>query len=192
MSFVEVYKTRRQNIYKRVEETPVVYKVSLAFLFACLTGAGALLRFHVPFTPVPVTLQVFFVLLSGVILGKYYGGLSQALYIGLGFIGIPWFTTPAALFGVTGGYIIGFVFASIAVGWFSEKPFARKVPYTIVPMLAGLGIIYACGALQLGVLMGLNLYQTLLIGMVPFIAVDLIKVSVASLAGPLFWLDKRT
>ena len=106
MSVVEVYKTKRRDIFKRVEETPVVYKLSLAFLFACLTGAGAMLRFHVPFTPVPVTLQVFFVLFSGAVLGKTYGGLSQGIYIGLGFVGIPWFTTSAALLGVTGGYIV--------------------------------------------------------------------------------------
>jgi len=190
MSYVEVYKTKRQDIFRWVDEASVVYRISLALLFACLTGAGAMLRFYVPFTPVPVTLQVLFVLLSGAVLGKYYGGLSQALYIGLGFIGIPWFTTSAALFGVTGGYIFGFVFASAAVGWISEKTFVRKVPYSMVPMLVGLGIIYACGALQLGIMMELSLHQTLLIGVVPFIAVDLIKVFVASLAGSLILPEK--
>jgi biotin transport system substrate-specific component len=180
MSFVEVYKTKRQDIFRRVEETPVVYKLSLAFLFACLTGAGAMLRFHVPFTPVPVTLQVLFVLLSGAVLGKSYGGLSQALYIGLGFVGIPWFTTSTALFGVTGGYIIGFVFAAVIVGWLYEKPLVRKIPYTLVPMLIGLGIIYTCGALQLGLLMEIGLYDTLLLGVIPFMVLDLFKVFFAS------------
>jgi biotin transport system substrate-specific component len=182
MPVVDVYKTKRQNIFRRVEETPVVYKLSLAFLFACLTGAGAMLRFHVPFTPVPVTLQVFFVLLSGAILGKHYGGLSQTLYIGLGFVGIPWFTTSAALFGVTGGYIVGFVFAAIAVGWLNEKPLMRRVPYAMIPMMVGLGIIYACGALQLGLLMDFGLYETLLMGVIPFIVVDMLKVFGASFA----------
>jgi len=67
-------------------------KVALAFAFACFTGILAQLRFYLPYTPVPVTGQVFAVLLSGVILGKWYGGMSQGLYAGLGRSRDSWFS----------------------------------------------------------------------------------------------------
>ena len=53
-------------------------------VFIVLTFLGAYLRVYLPFTPVPVTLQTFFVLLSGAILGKRLGAISQAGYIILG------------------------------------------------------------------------------------------------------------
>ncbi|MEA2054934.1 MAG: biotin transporter BioY [Candidatus Thermoplasmatota archaeon] len=182
MSFVEVYKTKRYHLFKRINEAGFVCKLSMAFLFACLTGVGAMIRIYLPFTPVPLTLQVFFVLLSGVVLGKYYGGLSQAVYAGFGLLGVPWFTSPSALFGVTGGYIIGFIFASMAVGWVNEKMKIKRLPYAFIPMLLGVGIIYAFGSLQFSLVMHTSMYETMMMAVVPFIALDTIKAFGASLA----------
>ncbi|MDD5778992.1 MAG: biotin transporter BioY [Candidatus Thermoplasmatota archaeon] len=180
MSFVELYKTQRSQLFRHIREANVVLKVSLAFLFACLTGASALLRFYVPFTPVPFTLQVLVVLLSGALLGKYYGGLSQVLYASLGLVGIPWFTSPAALAGVTGGYIVGFVFAAVAVGWLTEKTGLRRFPHSLVPALVGLALIYGLGALQFSLLMHTGLRETLLLAVAPFVALDIVKAAAAS------------
>jgi biotin transport system substrate-specific component len=128
-------------------------------------------------------MQVFFVLLSGVVLGKYYGGLSQAMYAGLGFFGIPWFTSPSALYGITGGYIIGFVFASMAVGWINEKRDKKNLSRAFISMALGVGIIYALGALQFSLVMHTGMYETMMMAVIPFIAFDMVKAFGASMAG---------
>src|SRR3972149_4985549 len=88
--------------------------LSLSFAFAAFTGVCAQVRFYLPFTPVPVTGQVFAVLLCGVLLGPAFGAFSQLLYIALGVAGGPWFVLGPV--GPTGGYIVGFVLAPAIVG----------------------------------------------------------------------------
>ena len=66
--------------------TSYAHKVMLAFMFAGLTGLGAFIKVYTPISPVPFTLQTFFVLMSGVMLGRYWGGLSQGLYVLIGLV----------------------------------------------------------------------------------------------------------
>ena len=180
MDFVDAYRAKRQYVFAKIDEASFAYKLSLSFLFACLTGIGAMLRLYTPFTPVPITMQVFFVLLSGSILGKYYGGLSQMMYAFLGFAGIPWFTHPSAIFGITGGYIIGFVFAAFAVGWAREK---AKTKFALpLSMMLGVAIIYTFGAFQFSLIMKTTIYETIMMAVLPFIAIDFIKAAGASAA----------
>jgi len=178
MDFIDAYRIKRQYVFTKIDEAGFAYKLSLSFLFACLTGMGAMMRIYTPFTPVPITMQVFFVLMSGAILGKYYGGLSQAMYAFLGFAGIPWFTHSSAIFGVTGGYIIGFVFAAVAVGWVRERA-KTKIALTLSMML-GVTIIYAFGAFQFSLIMKTSIYETMMMAVVPFIAIDFAKAAGAS------------
>ena len=115
------YQNLRYNFFKWRYEADFIYKLMLSFLFACFTGIAAQLRIYLPFTPVPITAQVFAVLLSGVVLGSRYGMTSQAIYVGLGCLGLPWFANLRGgievLTGVTGGYLIGLV-ESIGGGLF--------------------------------------------------------------------------
>jgi len=75
--------------------------------FLPLTALGAFVRVPLPFTPVPITLQTFFVLLSGAFLGRRSGSLTQLLYLVMGVCGAPIFTGAASgwiyLLGPTGG-----------------------------------------------------------------------------------------
>lgn len=64
--------------------------MTLSALFAVLTALGAFIR--IPFPLVPITLQTFFVFLSGTLLGSRAGALAQVLYVGMGLIGLPVFT----------------------------------------------------------------------------------------------------
>ena len=183
-TFVDVYKNKRDSFFKWRSETTVVHKVVMAFTFACFTGMGAYVKFYLPFTPVPLTLQVFFVLLSGVVLGKWYGGLSQTIYVGLGAIGIPWFTTQSALIGVTGGYLLGFIFAAEMIGRFTDKNIQlRNFQGMLVLMFLAVGIIYAFGALQFSLIMGTNFYETMTLAVLPFIVGDVLKAGVAATIG---------
>jgi len=143
MDFMDVYRVKRQYVFTKIEEAGFAYKISLSFLFACLTGIGAMMRLYTPFTPVPITMQVFFVLLSGALLGKYYGGLSQ------------------------------FVFASFAVGLAGER--AKTKTTLMLSMLMGVAIIYAFGAFQFSLIMKTGIYETVMMAILPFIAIDFVK-----------------
>lgn len=159
-------------------------KVTLAFAMALLIGIAAQMRVPLPGTPVPVTGQVFAVLLCGVFLGGGYGTLSQLFYIGLGSLGLPVFNGLSAgsaiLLGVTGGYIVGFIPAVLMIGLIVNK-MNKKNPLTLAcAMLGGVGIIYLFGAAQFAVFTGAGMYQTLTMAVVPFIAWDIVKALAAA------------
>jgi biotin transporter BioY len=96
-----------------------------AALFAALTAAVAWFKIPLPFTPVPITLQTLAVLLSGVMLGSYYGALSMIIYLLLGAIGLPVFAGGGsgigALLGPTGGYLFSYPIAAFVIGKMKEK-----------------------------------------------------------------------
>lgn len=169
---ISVYGTRKQHVFAKIEGI-AFHKLSLSFLFACLTGIGAMIKFYTPFTPVPITMQVFFVLLSGALLGRYYGSLSQIMYVGLGMAGISWFANPAALFGITGGYLIGFIVAPYIVDLFKEKSM-------MLAMLMGIGVIYLFGAIQFYLLTSLPLNKVFMLAVMPFIGIDIAKAFAAA------------
>jgi biotin transport system substrate-specific component len=142
-------------------------------------------RIPLPFTPVPLTGQVFAVLLAGVALGGFYGGLSQAIYVGAGAAGLPWFSGwsggLAVLGGPTGGYLIGFILAAELIGRVSERrPGARGYLPQLGLMLAGVLIIYTCGVLHLALVLRFGFGTALLTGAVPFIGADLAKALLAA------------
>ncbi|MBU4221262.1 MAG: biotin transporter BioY, partial [Euryarchaeota archaeon] len=166
-------------------ESTFANKVMLAFGFACLTGLLAQVRFYLPFTPVPVTGQVFAVLLAGVILGKLYGGLSQGLYAGIGAAGLPWFSGMTGgidiLSGVTGGYVVGFIAAALVIGWFTDR-YVRSRSYIglFTIMLLGIALIYLFGVVQLSLVLGVNAQKAFELGALPFIGVDVYKALIAA------------
>ena len=89
-------------------------------LMAALTAVGAQISIPLPFTPVPFTLQVPMVVLSGLLLGVRYGALSQVVYLLLGAIGLPVFAKFSAglgiILGPTGGYLVSYPFAAAVAG----------------------------------------------------------------------------
>ena len=179
------YESVKINFFKWRFESTFANKVALAFGFACLTGLLAQVRFYLPFTPVPVTGQVFAVLLSGVILGKWYGGLSQGLYAGIGAAGLPWFTGMKGgidvLSGVTGGYIVGFIAAALVIGWFTDR-YIRSRSFTglLILMVFGIGVIHLFGVIQLSAILHLSAQTAFEKGSLPFIAVDAYKAMIAA------------
>ena len=179
------YNSAKYDFFKWRSESTFFYKFVLALCFAGLTGLLAQLRFYLPYTPVPVTGQVFAVLLSGVILGKWYGGLSQGLYAGIGAIGIPWFAGAksgmAVLLGVDGGYILGFIAASLIIGWFTDKYVrSRSFMGLFSLMVLGILVIYVFGVIQLSLVLSVNTEKAIALGALPFIGVDLYKALIAA------------
>ena len=158
-------------------------KLGLALILAAVTGLAAQVRYPLPNTPVHVTGQVFAVLLSGVLLGSGWGGLSQVLYVGLGAVALPWFSGGAVgqPLGPTAGYLVGFIPAAIVVGWATERFFwARYFWPQVIVMLIGVVIIYTFGAIGFSLLMGTGLQPTLTQSVFPFVPFDLAKAIAAA------------
>lgn len=145
-----------------------------------MVGVGTALmavfsQLSIPLPSVPLTLQVFGVVIISVILGKKLGTLSIIVFMLLGAIGLPVFAGFTGglniITGATGGYIIGFVFMAFIIGYFIEKD---KKALAFIGVYLGLAVDYIFGVIQLKLLMGLTLEGALVAGLYPFIIKDLI------------------
>ena len=188
ITIVEKYIRARYLFFKWRHSSALVNKTALALGMACLTGLVAQIKISLPWTPVPITGQTFAVLLAGVLLGRWWGGISQAIYIVMGVIGIPWFANfsggYSVLFGPTGGYLIGFILSALLIGHFTDKYVRTRnfLPMFGLMLFANFILIHGVGLLQLGLWFyiakgtGLTLWRLLWMGTIPFIVGDIIKI----------------
>lgn len=193
--FIDINKDKIHEIqmswYSWRNNASTTTMVLLSFLVACFTGLMAQVSIAIPWSPVLITFQTFAVLLAGVFLGSKWGGFSMILYTVLGILGMPWFTSMHSglewIFSASGGYIIGFILASIFIGHvFDNYTTARKPIQTVILMLiANFVVIYIPGLLGLSNFMINNgkpvtITGLLIAGVVPFIVGDLLKIAMAS------------
>ncbi len=154
-------------------------------VFIILTAFSAFVRIPLPFTPVPLTLQTLFVIFSGALLGRRLGVFSQAGYVLLGLTGFEVFTGFGSgtlyLLGPTGGYLVGFILASFITGkLFSEAAHQRRRTF-VVFLCAGAVILFS-GTLWLKAYLSCSFSQAFLLGFLPFVPGDLLKVVFATVA----------
>ena len=142
-------------------------------LMAALTAVGAIIAIPVvPFSPVPITLQTMFVLLSGLILGPKGGALAMLLYLVAGALGLPVFSGGkaglAVFLGPTGGFLIGFVPSAFLCG-FAKR--ARLMPFwgTLSFCVVATALTLAIGTAQLAFLLQISFGKALAIGVIPFL-----------------------
>ncbi|MCD6559927.1 MAG: biotin transporter BioY [Palaeococcus sp.] len=156
-------------------------EITLTALFAALTAIGA--QISIPLGEVPITLQVLFVLLSGLILGARLGFMSQAIYVLMGALGLPVFAGFKGglpiIYGPTGGYIIAFPLAALIAGFIATEK--ENVYGYAIASLSGVLIIYLLGWLRLGFFLGRDFEKAFILGIAPFILVDSLKGVVAVL-----------
>ena len=132
--------------------------------------------------PVPFTMQPFAVLLAGLVLGGRDGALAMATYAGLIALGFPVDSNnigTAALFGPTGGYIIGFVFAAGAVGWIVEHG-ANNFWIRAGAGFVGIAVIYVFGIVVLKNVVGMDWSAAWAAGGRPFLGLDILKALIAA------------
>jgi biotin transport system substrate-specific component len=185
--YIDGYKNARLNLFKRRYELSFINKIILALSFACLTGLLAQLRFYIPGTPVPVTGQVFGVILAGVLMGTW-GGISQVMYIGIGAAGIPWFAGLNGgigyIVGPTGGYLVGFILAAFFIGFIVDRYLKSRKFFSMMLLMlfSTFVLIYIPGLIYLYIYTGTILGVTELLTMcvLPFIAADFVKAVVAA------------
>lgn len=181
---------RRLGVTERVRDAVAVIG------FALLTALAAQVKFHLGFTPVPITGQTFAVLLAGGTLGMSRGAASQALYWAMGLMGLPFFAGGDGGWesgtGATMGYLAGFIVASALVGYMAERRADRNVITSLAAMTMGSVVIYAMGALWLAFDLGIPVADgddsALALGVTPFLAGDVLKVAIASAVTPSAWL----
>ncbi|HLH51466.1 MAG TPA: biotin transporter BioY, partial [Roseiarcus sp.] len=152
-------------------------RASLAALAVIGTLALTLsAKVQVPFYPVPMTLQTLVVLILGAAFGARLAGATVALYLAEGLIGLPVFAGASAgpiyMAGPTGGYLLGFLVAAIAIGSLAERGWDRSGPRLLAAMALGHALIFAFGFAWLAGLIGAE--KAWALGVAPFFAATLV------------------
>jgi biotin transport system substrate-specific component len=184
-----------------------------------LVAGLAQVSIKLPFTPVPITGQTLGVLLVGAALGPVLGGMSLALYLVEGMVGLPFFAegrsatagqlfSPDPLF-ASAGYLWGFLAAGVIVGWLAKRSWDRTLKGSIGMMLIGAVVLYIPGLIWLGSALGIPVIDSstafacsgapdfvgcdaLELGLYPFVIGDLFKLLLAAGILPAAWkLVKR-
>ncbi len=160
-------------------------------LMAAVTAVAAQIAIPLPFSPVPFTLQVLAVVLSGLLLGPLHGALAQGIYVLVGAVGVPVFAQFSGgmgkILGPTGGYLLSYPLAAAVAGLAAHAALnatrSRALTTSFLWGTAGLAIIYALGATWLATITDLPMAAALAQGVLPFVAFDLVKVGLAALVG---------
>ena len=164
--------------------------------FAVVVGASlfvalcAHITLPLPFTPVPLTVQNFAVLLVGLVLGSRRGFAALALYLAEGAMGLPFFnpTGPggiAQLLGPTGGYLIAYPVVAFVAGWLWERG-SRGFARALAASVAGEIVLFAGGVSWLMVIAHVPFVQAAAFGLYPFLFAEIIKVMAAAGAASRF------
>jgi biotin transport system substrate-specific component len=194
------------NAFIKTKEETTMYATRLSFdranivlrdallvsFFVALTALGAQFAIRLPLSPVPITLQVLMVLLSGLALGRRRGFSSQLGYLTAGALGLPVFAGGTGgvgvLLGPTGGYLLAFPVAAFAAGMVSERLRWFQGPSALLASFLAVAVIYAGGGLWLAAWLygtgspsvGSALAGSWRLGVKPFILFDLVKAGLAS------------
>ena len=143
---------------------------------------------QIPFWPVPITMQTFAVLLLGAAYGWRLGGTAVLLYLAEGAVGLPVFAKGGGLayfLGPTGGYLVGFLLAALAVGWLAQRGWDRSVVTTVAAMLVGELIIFGLGVAWLEQFIGID--KAIAAGVTPFLWGETAKIALATALLPATW-----
>jgi len=158
-------------------------------LFAALTAIGAFLHFQ--FMHATITLQCFFTAMAGLLLGARLGALSQALYVGLGLVGLPIFAAGGGfsyVFNPTFGFLLGLIPAAWVIGRLAEK---NRTPMRLaLACAAGFAVLYAIGLPYIALIV--NVYNGGAVSaaklatayMLPYLPGDCLKIVVSVLLAP--------
>jgi biotin transport system substrate-specific component len=148
--------------------------------FVILTAIGA--QIEIPVRPVPFTLQTFFVLMAGALLGKRMGTASMILYVILGILGLPVFsggtTGVARIMGPTGGYLLSFPVVAFLTGYLTEQ--RKEYWWLLVSMTAGALVYFFMGLIYLNFIFMHDWTRSFNYGFLIFSWWDMIKIAGAA------------
>ena len=144
--------------------------------------------FSIPIGPVPISLATFCLYIAVILLGGRKAFIVCLMYLLIGFVGLPVFSGfsggPMKLLGPTGGYFLGYLLLTMIVGWFVDK-FPKKRVMCLLGFILGTASCYLTGTAWLAFQMNMNFVSALLVGVVPFLVGDVIKIVAAMWIGTL-------
>ena len=140
-----------------------------------------------PYTPVPISLGTFGVTLMALLYGRKLGTATILSYVAAGSLGAPIFAGGKAgsLFSPTGGYILGYIAATIILGYLADRGITKSYVKTILSLMLSSAIILTLGSLVLSLFVpGKNAFM---IGVLPFLPGDALKSTTTTLLLPTLW-----
>ena len=172
----------------------------LISLFAAMTSVGAFIAIPIPFSPVPVVLQIFFIIFMGLVLTPSMSAASVGLYLFLGAVGFPifaggtggiaHFTSPSA------GYLVSYLPAAVIGSTITKKYYKMDANFTeksainkglwidLLSIVAMIIVIYIGGILWLKYRLNITWTKSILVGVIPFIPGDIVKCAAAIILAP--------
>lgn len=163
----------------------IVKNTVLIGLFSAVICVCSLVS--IPLFGVPITLQGFGIYTALLILGGARGSAAVAVYIFIGAIGMPVFSGFSGgfgrLFDASGGYIFGFMIASL-VFWVLTSIFGDKKCYLIIFTVVSQLVIYICGALWFALAYSseAEFWGVITVCILPFVIPDAMKIALAFFA----------
>jgi len=162
--------------------------LALVLAGAAVITASALITIPLPFTPVPITLATLGVMGVGASLGPVRGASSAGVYLLLGAVGAPIFSDgQSGVMLPTFGYVVGYVLAAFIAGQLARRRADRRPVTTFALAALGTLVLYLCGGAWLAVSLGLDLRQTFLLGVAPFLLGDALKALALTVLLPSVW-----
>ena len=182
----------KQNILNDVIKIKTKEKEFFKSIFFVLSGViflSIMSQLIIPlyFTPVPISLGSFGVMLIALLYGRKLGTATVLSYVVAGSLGAPIFAgfKAGSLFSPTGGYILGYIAAALILGFLFDKGIAKSYVKTFLSLLLVSVIIFILGALVL--MLFVPIKNVFMAGVLPFIPGDMLKVVAATLLFPRLW-----
>ncbi|MBO6853286.1 MAG: biotin transporter BioY [Marivivens sp.] len=152
-------------------------------------------KIRVPMWPVPITMGTFAVLTIGAAYGPRLGLATMAGYLLVGVMGFDVFAGSSAevsglayMMGGTGGYLVGYVLATVALGYAARRSWDRTLLGMALALIVGNVLIYLPGLAWLSALYSdASFSQILAWGLTPFLVGDVLKLALAALLVPGIW-----
>ena len=164
------------------------YLVLTALISALLCIVGPL-TIPIPISPVPITLLNLVLCISLYLVEWKQALLSVFIYLLLGLVGLPVFSSFrggfSVLAGPTGGYLIGYLFFVLVSG-ILILTFPQKKAWCAIGFIIGLVTLYAFGSIWMSLQMNTSFAKSLLIGVIPYLPGDIMKILLAVFLGPVF------
>jgi len=187
---VSIAQPRNLTIIDNVISRSRVSDVALVLVGVLLTALAA--QVQIPALPVPFTLQTLAVLVIGATYGASRGAITMGAYALVGVLGFPVFAGGASgvavIFGATGGFILGFVFAAALIGRLAELNWSSDAVRMFVSYVLGSVVIYAIGVPVLAMSAFASDLVAAMTYMLPYLIWDAVKAVIAAALLPTAWV----
>ena len=187
---MSIAQTQNITLIDKLVSRNLINNIILVVAGVALTALSA--QLSIPALPVPFTFQTLAVLVIGSTYGAARGAITMGAYALVGALGLPVFADASSglnvLFGYSGGFIIGFIFAAALAGRLAELKWSSNVLKALVGFVMSTVVIYGLGIPVLS----MNAYDSDLLaatqGMLPYLGWDFVKSVIAAGLIPSAWL----